>query len=565
MSDGVKRKIAIVINGDTAARHAKNVDRAVSQLNKKGYQCFVASNEAPSSPTSMYRKATPQNIDQLIEAAKAQLDGDDELLIYTTGHGGKVDGQECIVVGDLKANHSCEADLYKKLDNLKFGKRVVVMDQCYSGGMARLFTDNAKSAFISAGSSDETVCCGDFAPRLWADDSEVKDINKDGVISWGERFEYAKKGVIQANLKSIPQFITTKGFEDDGVHFAPYVIEVDNSASMNEQLSRLRPGQTAVVTFSMDRCLPCRELKPKFNGLAESDVGQNLWLRTENTSVGNEYGIQSFPKVVIFTMKENGVKEMNVVTNRDKIRETLQAVQLGSYDNVNEIANNEDPINRAIAYARLAFMLEKSGQPNKAIPLYIKAISATAETQLRGLLRRQQRLPGAYQKVGRLLALSGLEDSVKTQLFSQLIQKVDDLYDNAQDSYIQSLAESLVVSRQRGTSEYTAVYLFKDLIAAAAKINKPDSCGLASLDNIALYVKAAQLGAAQEPLFNQLIGEAVKQKDHVALRGIADAVSQSDLGERKTAVLMKIYKESQKIIGNQNSEYIRRLIEKNPT
>ncbi|MBI4237254.1 MAG: hypothetical protein HY696_02400 [Deltaproteobacteria bacterium] len=288
------QKHAVIINGDTEGRHLENVERSIRTLKAQGYTVHVASPQRPTTPLGPddhYAKADLKGIKTLLTGARAQLDDNDELVIYTTGHGDqkKETGSLCLTTG-------CKTPgVDQFLDELPYGQRVVVMDQCYSGNWSHRFADDPRTLFIAAGSKGETVCCQDFAPHFWS--SKVPDLNRDGTASWQERYAYA---IAQGKTKaSFPQFVRSAGFLDAGRPTFPTTVgDIKTAAELRAALKKLQPGQYAAVLFSADWCGPCKTFAPAFAAQAKALGGQVRFLRTENEALAKQYGATVFPTVM---------------------------------------------------------------------------------------------------------------------------------------------------------------------------------------------------------------------------------------------------------------------------
>ena len=141
------------------------------------------------------------------------------MVIYTTGHGDEDkqtgEGKLCLEKDshDEKADRCQGKVVADLLDSIAFKQRVVVMDNCYGGNWKDTFLNDPRTLFISGGSPNETDVCQESAPRLWAPKSQIKDSNRDGKISWSERFAHLMED--QPN-SSFPQFMASKDFEDIG-------------------------------------------------------------------------------------------------------------------------------------------------------------------------------------------------------------------------------------------------------------------------------------------------------------------------------------------------------------
>lgn len=310
---GEIKRYAIIINGDDSdndGRHLENVERSLNILNDQKYETCVLSAKEPVQNNTAYYTASIDQLGELVESLNKKIDSNDELVIYTTGHGAK-DGDE----SEICLKDSCYGEeAAELLDNIVYGKRTVIMDQCYSGGWAKTFLDDPKTLFISGGSENETTCCQFFAPKFWS--TEVKDLNSDGVISWQERFSF----VMDHTQAAVPKMMVSAGYVMPGSQsFSNEVIEFNNRADFQKELRQLGSGQYAIVTFSMVGCGPCKKYKPYFDDLAKNGAGQHLFLRTRNTDLAGEYGITRFPSVVVF----NDLQHYRVV---DEIQDPIKTI-----------------------------------------------------------------------------------------------------------------------------------------------------------------------------------------------------------------------------------------------
>ena len=303
MGDGIQKKFALIVNGDSEVRHLGNVNRAVQALRKEGaYEISLLSTENPSTPVEHFEKADPKGLNRLIEGLKSKMDDDDLLVVYFTGHGDSgSQGEGCLALpsGCLSLG-SVAADL----KTLSYGKRILVMDNCYSGSGFNLFTD-AKTTVASQGSPGEKVSCQLFSPHFWS--NQVTDFDQDGKISVQERFQFA---IEQGHSASLLQFYSPEPISFSGsVQARPFKtqgdkpVEVHDGKGLKAQLARLKPGQLALVDFSADWCGPCKSYQGFFEKLARQDAGGHLWIHAEGREGSeqdwNEYGIASYPTVAL--------------------------------------------------------------------------------------------------------------------------------------------------------------------------------------------------------------------------------------------------------------------------
>lgn len=292
MGDGIKVKYALVINPDTEDRHLGNVENSLGVLEQQGYETYVVSTEKPQSKHDHYAKSDFTELGAAIDEIRSKIDDDDEVLIYTTGHG-SLDGEDPRICLDSRCQPN---DAFDLLNFSEAGQRVIVMDQCFSGGMTQKFLAQPKTLFLSPGSQGEMVSCGEFAPFFWS--AQATDANNDGSVSWRERYEYA---LAQGQVLTTPQFMPSIGFDDAGkAEFPDTVYQTDKAEDFEAKLASLKPGQYAVVTFSATWCGSCKQYRPIFEGFAKQAGGEYLFMRTENESLAAKYSAPYFPTVMVF-------------------------------------------------------------------------------------------------------------------------------------------------------------------------------------------------------------------------------------------------------------------------
>ncbi|GEM_PF-6780573 len=292
MGDGVRETFAIIVNGDLEPRHLENVRRAIEGLRREDarVKIFVANPEQPTAELAGYAHATVAGLQAVIAGMAGQIDDDDQLVIYTTGHGGiEAESEGCLVLeGSVCVSL---ATLEEQLGKLSYGRRVVVMDQCYNGsGFARFAND--KTTVVTQGSPHETVCCQQFAPFFWSD--HVTDHDHDGVVTIWERYIYAKTtGTSQTHsqfLDGADYAVGLTGVLAKQLPFAEKVVDVHTESALREQLKQLQPGQLALVMIGADWCGPCQEFVPKLNVMTKKLHGRFsiIHLETNNADDHDE-------------------------------------------------------------------------------------------------------------------------------------------------------------------------------------------------------------------------------------------------------------------------------------
>ena len=294
MGDGVQNKFALILNGDTEARHLENVDRAINALRKEApYQISVASTSAPKDVHASFQPATEIGLRNLIDGLAHQMDDDDLLVFYTTGHGDVGNnGEGCVA---LPQGCFSLATLNDELKKIKYGQRIVVMDQCYGGRSLPLF-ENPKTAIVTQSSPGEQVSCQMFAPYFWSD--QVPDKDGDGIITIQERYEYAMDTGQTTSLTQslIYDPIALSGKSGKHPFNTPdsLPIVVHNKKELDQQLKKIKPGQLALVMFGADWCAPCHAYQPFFEKLSKTYDGRFLMIRAEGVKGSAEDWVKAY-------------------------------------------------------------------------------------------------------------------------------------------------------------------------------------------------------------------------------------------------------------------------------
>lgn len=212
------KKYAIVINGDIEDRHFEMAAQALIRLKEDGYETYLAGSATIGIFGDISRPATLEGVHSLIQNLRSKIDANDELVIYTTGHGNIVDGEAMLCL-----DGGCEGtQIEPLLDAIPFGRRTVIMDQCYGGNWQKIFVDDPRTLFISAGGMNENTSCPNFSPYFWS--PLVTDLNGNGHIDMEDRFIYA----IGKGYNSLfAQHIKTAGYDisDNKINSAPQIIE----------------------------------------------------------------------------------------------------------------------------------------------------------------------------------------------------------------------------------------------------------------------------------------------------------------------------------------------------
>lgn len=160
--------------------------------------------------------ATRSNIGNVFNTLSNLLSDEDDLFIFTTDHGGQIDGQHSIMYLWNDIMHDYEFASY--INQLNVGNINICMGQCYSGGFIDNITNN--NVVISTACRYDEVsyamssCLYDEFIYYWisAVTGETPsgtlvnaDINNDGLVSLYEAFNYAE---IQDTQNEHPQYVS---------------------------------------------------------------------------------------------------------------------------------------------------------------------------------------------------------------------------------------------------------------------------------------------------------------------------------------------------------------------
>ncbi|OVE82446.1 hypothetical protein BVY03_00850 [bacterium K02(2017)] len=326
MGNGIVKKVAIVINGDSENRHLNNTKRAVEQLHDAGYEIHLINPDNINIDSiKSYYKPNLNNLNKLIKGINT--DNDDEVLLYTTGHGAGAEDLNKIVIGKELITHE---DLFNTVEPLSSGYKTIIMDQCGSGMGANYWFDK-KSLFISPDQSAQETKCQYFSPQFWEHADKIKedggDANLDGVITFQERFSYAF-AVYSKNVRdSLPLFLPGIEYKDSGLNvkfpkksFLNDVTNIKNyknNCEFEKVISQLNPGQYAIVNFSATWCDPCHQYAPHFERMAKKSFGETLYVKVliNEQSIPewmNKLEVTRLPTVMLFDHQGQYVKVQDI-------------------------------------------------------------------------------------------------------------------------------------------------------------------------------------------------------------------------------------------------------------
>ncbi len=487
MGDGIVKKYAVVINGDTEERHLKNAIRSSRVLKKDGYETFIANPD--SLIADNYVPSNSNSIRTLISGLREKIDDDDELVVYTTGHGDKRND-----VGILCLSDGCgDTELGALLDGLPHGKRTVVMDQCYSGNWGKIFLDDPNTLFISAGQPGDTVCCNLFAPFFW--DNDVPDENDDGFVGMRERFAHAMQrggGINDSHL------ISSLGYAELGrPPFSPEVKKVTGE-ELEKSLAGLRPGQYAIVMFSASWCGACKGYLPRFEKMAAEAKGQHLFLVTDDEDVAANYKVGSYPTVMMF----NHARDKYLISDRDSLLDEMTQFHAPAIVKMSELI---DMYRKNMLPHGQAFFMKFKGAASR---LSDAEARTTADLLIRLINRKDETLcKCAFIALGYLAnVLNADESNMLSRQIRNVMKKYDDVAAVELREIYSDLFHKLSDEELKAVSEEVRCF-----------IKDHDRNGLGTALMLSLYSDTSRYSDRKQLLADEKIFLRAMQKDNAAM------------------------------------------------
>jgi hypothetical protein len=206
------QQYALIVNGDDSFTHNTNVALAISTLPALGYAAADTYVLAPVAGGGTWRQTADQHgLRQALELIHQRMQMGDTLLVYLTGHGYRIFGRPTLALdsgGSIAAG-----ELMKRLNELPWGKLVLIADQCYSGGFAKAAIALHRNV-VAVSSTDDRheVRCEPFVRPFWmAAQQNAGAASGDGSVAVEAAFEVAAAGVRRAAVDpaSVPQIVAS--------------------------------------------------------------------------------------------------------------------------------------------------------------------------------------------------------------------------------------------------------------------------------------------------------------------------------------------------------------------
>ncbi|MBA7651966.1 hypothetical protein ES703_59795 [subsurface metagenome] len=194
-------KYAVIINGDDATRHIRNVSLACNVLKQNGFideNIFVLSYQQNTGEERIPTYApTFGNLRMLFRLLSEVIDDKDLLFIYGTGHGSGKGGvsQICIrgICPRCKRPHLTarvsEIEFEYLIEAIHPQYGILVFDQCKAGGFGTTLQSRENFVVVCRAAQHESGTCKHFAKAFFdAFGDASSDVDNNGRISIGEAF-----------------------------------------------------------------------------------------------------------------------------------------------------------------------------------------------------------------------------------------------------------------------------------------------------------------------------------------------------------------------------------------
>ena len=200
---------ALLINGNsdynpkTLNEDETNIINASNKLQGIGYNSkniITLGGDSPSesNPKSHFKSGEKKSFNEAINQLKEQVDNNDTLLVYTTGHGDSYEGVgQLVLETDTKEIYELMdvREIVKSINKVPFGRLIYIGDQCYSGA----FVDELKKldrnlVAVSDIDAHQQVYAASFTKGFWnAVGNKEYDLNQDGGVDVKEAYQEGMK------------------------------------------------------------------------------------------------------------------------------------------------------------------------------------------------------------------------------------------------------------------------------------------------------------------------------------------------------------------------------------
>jgi hypothetical protein len=208
--DNLPDKYAVIINGDNATRHIRNVSLACNVLKQNGFvdeNIFVLSYQKNTGEEQIPTYApTFGNLQMLFCLLSEVIDDKDLLFIYGTGHGVRKGDVSEICIRRICRGckrphlHTCvsEIELEYLMKEIHPQYGILVFDQCEGGGFGTKLQSRGNFVVVCRAAQRESGTCKHFAKAFFdAFGDASSDVDNNGRISIAEAFSKTLQTVNQ--------------------------------------------------------------------------------------------------------------------------------------------------------------------------------------------------------------------------------------------------------------------------------------------------------------------------------------------------------------------------------
>lgn len=593
-------KYAVVINGNPDKCYLDHVTSALSTLKAEGFETFVVSPVRPDVACDNFLGTFGPKMDdvqKLTDLLNNTMDGDDELVIYTTGRGTIEKSIPKICLKD-----ACDFENFVKLlGGIKHGQRTVVMEQNYGGLWRNVFTDKSSTRFFAVSTEDEPDCT-QFGTGFWAKD--VPDRDGDGVINWEERYANGMAKLYEVKLEKARQigkiYARVQALNSVALGQAEAGLEAEAATTIGESVSNAVTMDNSLIkaeAFGLIAETVADAVLPEEMAVA---LFKRLWNESKEFKDDEEAYVPALSSLAAATAKagqkdrsthifgnailiaantrdDESKKAGYLKTIADSIArskiEILEALRL-----LDRIARQgekiEDPSLRTDVFSATALALTKKDQKDKAAEYYEKALVATRQisnkkiqTSARREISRSLAEAGFREKAWEVLEPILLKDgqiadlkeralSLKSDAFLMadmgFLEKALDTFENALKAAegIEDPAQSFDAAKDTAFAMSVAGFKREAAVVYGALISKSDAETDAQsrsrdIQSLVSSVALAKLGGElTAPLFEKILPAAAGITDEVfrsqALLLSASNIAKSDMDKFRAAELLKL-------------------------
>lgn len=304
------------------------------------------------------------------------------------------------------------------------------------------------------------------------------------------------------------------------------LLKVSTREALDQELKKLSRGQYAVIAFPR-----AARFMPRFQEMAKSDGGRNLWLFTEDEKLEKEWSIHRYAPFVLIVNPDHQSMNLEAV-KLDDVLALLSASAKKQFLDKRDVAFLvKDPSDRSQELQYIASALAVLGLGDKSIETFQMAISTADE--ITNTYERDRALDIAYA-----VARAGLKRQ-SDSIFKKLIKAAETIEGAAwRYGTLSNIASCLSYAGLKDES----LRIYQESIATAETIDDIKKRS-AALEYIAESLSAAQLGEKGSQVFQKAISTAEGIKDpyehSMSLMSIASSLFHAGMGTQADEIYKK--------------------------